>query len=108
MKIVMTQTKRGVKQGEIYPTTFLEGNTYDIEGSLLETFLNNGWANQESGSSTDTLVLEKPEPDLTGYTKRQLLAFAAEHELDVDESSRVADLQSDIISKYKAKLNGSE
>jgi len=111
MKIIMLETKSGVRDGQVYPETFQKGKSYEILGGLLDTFISHGWASPEKEETVPVKVSQiKPEAkeiDLTGYTKKQLIAFASEQGLEVDENQKHSSLYTEVTTKYKEKLNAS-
>ena len=41
-RVKMLQTQRGVRDGEIHPSTFIEGQEYEIDQPLLDSFIELG------------------------------------------------------------------
>ena len=41
-KVTMLKTQRGVRDGAIHPDTFVEGEEYEIDDALLDSFIELG------------------------------------------------------------------
>lgn len=95
MQVVMNETKRAARDGEIYPSFFKKDEEYDLEGDILATFLRNNWATPIDPELT-------AKTDVSTLTRKELLAFAEEHELEVNIHQKVEELRAEI----KEKLNG--
>lgn len=94
MRILITETKRGAKKGKIYPDLFVKDVEYELdeveESSLLSQLLDNGWAvpveDKKSGGTKD----------ISDMTRKELLVFIKDKNLDIDPDQKVEDLKTAI------------
>lgn len=84
MKIVLAQARDGHAAGDVV----------DLDQGLAATLINDGLARPAPAVAAETVV----PWDLTGLGEEQLLAFAAEHQLEVDHRFGVEKLTEQILA----------
>lgn len=94
-KVFMKSQQKAARSGKIYPEIFLKNIIYDVDEGLAEVFTRNDWARIVPETTSTS------HEEINNMTRRQLLDFITENNLEINTGQRVEDLRIAVQERIK-------